>query len=145
MRIPLCAPIDINHFAINVASSGRAKKDYNQSDIFRLPNRNLSSRPVLLVFFGRKHPLVDLFRMNDAGGDAVTVTPSLATTRDNDLDQMSVAPFGGIAAFKEIGSSLPVRFDDSPEFLRLHRSNQGVGKIAPSVEIEAHGVFPFVW
>src|SRR6267378_3949321 len=102
MRIPLCAPIDINHFAINVASSGRAKKDYNQSDIFRLPNRNLSSRPVLLVFFGRKHPLVDLFRMNDAGGDAVTVTPSLATTRDNDLDQMSVAPFGGIAAFKEI-------------------------------------------
>src|SRR6266481_7152426 len=46
----------------------------------------------------------------------LTVAPSLATTRDNDLDQMSVAPFGGIAAFKEIGSSLPVRLMIRPNF-----------------------------
>src|SRR6266403_5681130 len=46
----------------------------------------------------------------------LTVAPSLATTRDNDLDQMSVAPFGGIAAFKEVGSSLPVRLMIRPNF-----------------------------
>ena len=74
------------------------------------------------------------------GETQFTVTPSFATTRESDLDQMLVAnrriQAEWLFATRDI--------DNPAELLFLHPFDKSVSQVTAGVEIEAHTFFPLV-